>query len=347
MPRKPRIERNGYYHIINRGVAKNSIFLENSDYSKFLEILEEASKDYGFEIYSYCLMGNHYHLLIKINKENLSAIMQKVNSRYSIYFNKKYNRVGPLWQGRFKSWYVYDDVYLYTLVRYIEFNPIKVGITKKIGEYRWAMSSFNCKFLMLNFELLKKVDLTKDFSQSEQTKLDEFSNKKIEINNNSIDIVDKLPLNKYFENHPKEEAIYNAIKDGYTQSEVAKHLKLSNVAISKILKIYKQKISFFQKLKEDGIFWSYSKDTKYENFNDSIIIEHTLKYGDFDDIKKLITLFGKRRVKKVWEESMKSDTRFIKINLLIARVFLGLNIDAKDLKEVKNARLEKLKLFAS
>jgi len=77
-------------------------------------------------------MSNHYHLLIKINNENLSQIMQKVNSRYSIYFNNKYNRVGPLWQGRFKSWFVFDDNYLSTLVRYIEFNPIKANIAKKI-----------------------------------------------------------------------------------------------------------------------------------------------------------------------------------------------------------------------
>ena len=105
MPRKHRIEKNGFYHIINRGVARNKVFLDDSDNIKFLEILQEACEDYEFEIYSYCLMNNHYHLLIEIKKENLSAIMQKVNSRYSIYFNKKYKRNGHLWQGRFSSFF--------------------------------------------------------------------------------------------------------------------------------------------------------------------------------------------------------------------------------------------------
>ena len=141
MARKPRIEKNGFYHIINRGVARDIIFKDEDDNLKFLEILQDASEDYGFEIYSFCLMSNHYHLLMQVKNENLSIIMQKVNSRYSMYYNHKYNRVGPLWQGRFKSWYVYDEGYLQTLIRYIEFNPIKANIAKKIGEYKWAMSS--------------------------------------------------------------------------------------------------------------------------------------------------------------------------------------------------------------
>lgn len=95
MARPTRIEKNGYYHVINRGVAKGNIYLDDTDFLKFLEIAEEASKEYGFEVYSFALMRNHYHLLIRIYKENLSIIMQKINSRYSVYFNHKYKRVGP------------------------------------------------------------------------------------------------------------------------------------------------------------------------------------------------------------------------------------------------------------
>ena len=157
MPRKPRIEKNGFYHIINRGVARNIIFKDEEDNLKFLEILQNASEDYDFVIYSFCLMSNHYHLLMKIKNKNISQIMQKVNSRYSIYFNNKYKRVGPLWQGRFKSWFIYDEQYLKALIKYIEFNPIKAKITYKIGIYKWAMSSSNFEFLMLNFELKREV----------------------------------------------------------------------------------------------------------------------------------------------------------------------------------------------
>ena len=143
MPRKSRINKIGFYHIINRGVARANIYLCDDDFMKFLEIVQDASDDYDFEIYSFCLMNNHYHLLIKTKKQNLSSALQKINSRYSIYFNNNYKRVGPLWQGRFKSWFVYDERYLQALVKYIEFNPIKANITQTIGQYKWAMSSNN------------------------------------------------------------------------------------------------------------------------------------------------------------------------------------------------------------
>jgi len=306
---------------------------------KFIHFLKESA--------STGLMNNHYHLLIKVKKENLSVIMQKINSRYSIYFNKKYNRVGPLWQGRFKSWFVYDESYLKSLVRYIEFNPIKANITQKIGQYRWAMSSNNVKCLMLNFELIKEIDFEKDFNEKEEQKLLEFLNKKLEIKNNNLYIKKHSLIEEYFKNYNREVAIYKAIQDGYKQSDIAKFLNLSNVAISKIVRVYKQKIKLFTKLRDKGIFWSYSKSVEYENFNENIFIEHTLKYGDFDDIKELLELFGKRKIKSVWEKSMKGDKRFIKTNYLIARVFLKLDIAIEDLKKVKNDRFEKLKLFVS
>ena len=143
MARKLRVEKVGFYHVLNRGVARSNIYLCDDDFLKFFEIVQDASEEYRFELFSYCLMSNHYHLLLKTSDENLSIIMQKINSRYTVYFNKKYKRVGPLWQGRFKSWYIYNEKYLQTLIRYIEFNPIKANMTQKIGEYKWAMSSDN------------------------------------------------------------------------------------------------------------------------------------------------------------------------------------------------------------
>ncbi|NBL01095.1 MAG: hypothetical protein EOM50_24490, partial [Erysipelotrichia bacterium] len=150
MARSLRIEVVGFYHVINRGVVQANIFHDQDDFTKFLDIMQEASEEYNFEIYSFCLMNNHYHLLLKTHDTNLSRAMQKVNSRYSIYYNQKYKRVGPLWQGRFKSWYVYDEVYLKILVKYIEYNPIKASITKTVGVYKWAMSSESFNYEMLN-----------------------------------------------------------------------------------------------------------------------------------------------------------------------------------------------------
>ena len=107
-------------------------------------------------------------------------------------------------------------------------------------------------------------------------------------------------LSEYFKNpiYDREFAIYSAILDGYTQVEIAKYLNVSNTTISKILKVYKQKISLFIKLKEKGIFWSYSKDVKYDITKKDLTIEYLLKYGDFDDIILGFKLFGKRAIKK-------------------------------------------------
>jgi len=356
MPRKPRIEKNGFYHIVNRGVARGMVYLSDDDFSKFLEILEDASLEYGFKIYSFCLMSNHYHLLMEISKENLSIIMQKINSRYSIYFNNKYKRVGPLWQGRFKSWFVYDEAYLNTLIRYIEFNLIKANMTKHIGEYKWAMSSGNVapqghflqgEFSMLNYELIDRVDLKKELDDNELEKLKEFMKAKVEMKDDKLKQKERLALEEYFKNSIREVAIAKAIKDGYTQKEIALYLKLSYVAISKIYKIYNQKIKLFNKLRDKGIFWSYSKNISFEEVGKNLTIEYLLKYGDFDDIVLGFKLFGKRVMKKVWEERLKSDKRFIKLNLMIARVFFGMDVESDYFKGVKNARLEKLRLLAS
>ncbi len=344
MARKPRIERVGFYHIVNRGVARGNIYRDRKDFIKFLKIIEEASIEYGFEIYSFCLMNNRYHLLLKTIQENLSIIMQKINSRYSIYFNKKYNRIGPLWQGRFKSWYVYDENYLHTLVRYIEFNPIKANITKNIGEYEWAMSSKNIKFSMLNFESINMIDLSNNFSQKEQEKLNEVFSKKIEIDEDNVILKKSRTLQKIFDTYEKEEAIWQAVKEGYKQSEIAKFLNLSPVSISKILRIYKQKRELFYRLRDKGLFWSYIKSMEY---NEKLLIEYTLKYADFDDIVLLLKLFGKRKVKLEWDKTMKSDQRFIKLNLMLARVFFGMDVESNYFKGVKNERFEKLKMLAS
>ena len=344
MARKSRIDRIGFYHILNRGVARKTIYKDPKDYIKFLTIVEEASGEYGFEVYSYCLMGNHYHLLLKTNQENLSLLMQKINARYSIYFNKKYHRVGPLWQGRFKSWFVYDEKYLDILVRYIEFNPIKANIAKNIGEYEWAMSSKNVTFSMLNFKLIDMVDLSNNFSQKEQEKLNELFGNKIEVNEDNVILKKSRTLQKIFDSFEKEEAIRQAVKEGYKQSEIAKFLNLSPVSISKIFKIFKQKRELFYRLRDKGLFWSYSKSMEY---NGNLLIEYTLKYADFDDIVLLLKLFGKRKVKSVWDKTMKSDSRFIKLNLMIARVFFGMDVESDYFKRQKNERLEKLKLLAS
>jgi REP element-mobilizing transposase RayT len=138
MSRAPRVERAGIYHILNRGVEKRNIFLDDGDCLKFLSLIESFTGLYCLELLAHCLMSNHYHLLVKTSKENISYIMQNLNHSYTLYFNRKYNRVGTLWQGRFTSRYVYDEKYLLVLMKYIEQNPIRAGICTRVGDYPWA-----------------------------------------------------------------------------------------------------------------------------------------------------------------------------------------------------------------
>jgi len=105
--------------------------------------------------------------------------------------------------------------------------------------------------------------------------------------------------------------------------------------------------TLFNKLRNKGIFWSYSKEIRYEKAGENLLIEYLYKYADFDDIRLGFSLFGKRVMKRVWEEKLKSDKRFVKLNFMIARVFLGMDIEASYFKEVKNERFEKLKMLAS
>ncbi len=105
--------------------------------------------------------------------------------------------------------------------------------------------------------------------------------------------------------------------------------------------------SLFHKLRDKGVFWSYAKDISYEDVGSDLFIEHLLKYGDFQDIRSGVDLFDKTVVKKVWEERLKSDQRFIKLNVMLARVFFNMDVDSGYFKKVTNERLEKLKLFNS
>lgn len=347
MPRPNRIEENGFYHIVNRGVAKCTLYYDDDDFRKFLEIVDEASQEYGFEIYSYALMNNHYHLLIKITTQNLSLSLQKINARYSVYFNRKYKRIGPLWQGRFKSWYVYDSGYLQTLVRYIEFNPIKAGITKSVGEYKWAMSSCNFECLMLNYELIESTNFDRELDEKELEKRAELYHVKLVRKDDGFRKKTLMLMDECFLNYPKEEAILRALQDGHMATNIAKYLHLSNASITKIVKRYKQKIALFEKLKNKGIFWSYNKQITFDEAGAPLLIEYTLKYADMDDIELCFQLFGKREMKRVWEKTMESDKSFIKTNLMLARLFFGMDVESGYFKGMKNARLEKLKLLAS
>lgn len=139
MARPLRIEYKGaFYHITSRGNERKEIFRKDSDREKLLSYFETATERYKAVIHVYCLMSNHYHLLLETPLGNLSQIMRHINGAYTIYFNKKYQRSGHLFQGRYKAIVVDKDEYAVELSRYIHLNPVRAGIVNDLGGYRWS-----------------------------------------------------------------------------------------------------------------------------------------------------------------------------------------------------------------
>ena len=125
MPRGPRKKSaSGVYHIVLRGINKQTIFYDDEDREVFLNRLKIVKKDKPYKLYAFCLMSNHVHLLIKEEKEPISKIFCKVLSSYVYWYNRKYERIGNLFQDRFKSEVIGKDAHLLYAVRYIHQNPV-------------------------------------------------------------------------------------------------------------------------------------------------------------------------------------------------------------------------------
>ncbi len=132
----------GYFHIYSRGNNKQNIFLEDADYLKYLEKLREYKEKHNISIICYCLMPNHIHLLLCQNsKTPISKFMASLHTSYSMNFNWKHNKVGHVFQGRFKQKEVNKDDYLLQVSFYIHFNPVKDGLVKKLEDYKWSSYS--------------------------------------------------------------------------------------------------------------------------------------------------------------------------------------------------------------
>jgi putative transposase len=139
MPRPLRFEfHDAWYHVMNRGAGFRNIYPSNKFRQTFLDLLGEASKLCGIEIHGYCLMDNHYHLLIKTPFPNLSRAMRHINGVYTQRLNRLRKTDGPLFRGRYKAIVISKDNYLLQVSRYIHLNPIAAHISQKPEEYAWS-----------------------------------------------------------------------------------------------------------------------------------------------------------------------------------------------------------------
>jgi len=142
LARQLRIEYPGaLYHVTSRGNEKKDIFRSIKDRDKFLSYLSSAWERHGAVFHAYCLMSNHFHLMVETPLGNLSWIMKHINGSYTTYFNVKHKRAGHLFQGRYKAILVQADTYAAELSRYIHLNPVRAKMVSTPEEYRWSSCS--------------------------------------------------------------------------------------------------------------------------------------------------------------------------------------------------------------
>jgi REP element-mobilizing transposase RayT len=127
-----------YHHVMNRGHGGEKIFYDNASKNHFLNLLEEKSINQKIRIFAYCIMNNHYHLILQNSSGKLSEFMKQLNGDYGAYYRNKAGGEGYVFQGRFKSTLIQEDIYMKMAVVYVLLNPIRAGIVKSAWQYRWS-----------------------------------------------------------------------------------------------------------------------------------------------------------------------------------------------------------------
>jgi len=184
MPRQARKKsESGIYHIMLRGINQQQIFEDREDYEKFLDILKDCKGICEFKLFAYCLMGNHIHLLIQEGTESLEQVFKRLCGRFVYWYNVKYQRVGHLFQDRFKSEPVDSDEYFWTVLRYIHQNPTKAGLCKRVGNYSYSSypEYFNESSLVDRDYVLTLTTLDEFIGLNEET-----------VDTNCLDVSDKV-----------------------------------------------------------------------------------------------------------------------------------------------------------
>lgn len=139
MARPLRLEYAGaLYHITSRGDRREPIYEDDADRKMFMSLLEQVCKTYNWLCHAYCLMGNHYHLLVETPEANLSKGMRQLNGLYTQNYNRNHNRVGHVFQGRYKAILVEKQSYLLELARYIVLNPVRAQMVHAAGDWQWS-----------------------------------------------------------------------------------------------------------------------------------------------------------------------------------------------------------------
>ena len=169
MVSKPRLKYpNICYHIYSRGVDQRIIFFDDKDFKKFLSICNWVQSKRNFKVHAYCLMHNHYHFCIETPDENIGDIMRDINSEYVVYFNRKYQRKGRLFEGPYQDKVVNDPFYFLILISYIHSNPLAAKLIQEFDEWPWSsyrsyIQNQNLYLLVDHSKTLKLLKNTNNF----------------------------------------------------------------------------------------------------------------------------------------------------------------------------------------
>ena len=276
MTRPLRIEFNGaVYHITSRGNARQTIFLDEKDFADFLRVLCSVVKRYHFILHTYCLMNNHYHLLIETPYGNLSKGMRQLNGLYTQRFNQRHQRAGHLFQGRYKAILVDKDNYLLELSRYVVLNPVRAKIVKDPGDWEWSayqattghkgISCLTTDWILSQFAKEQKA-ASREYQAfvlsgiKTESPLKAVKGQLFIGQDNFIDTINHLiqgkenlkeitkkqryvtkpPLNEIFEpkdKKSKDQAMYEAHQQyGYTLKDIAEYIGVHYTTVSKVIK---------------------------------------------------------------------------------------------------------------
>jgi putative transposase len=126
------------YHVTSRGDRREPIFDDDVDRSMFLAVLEQGVERFNVAVFAYCLMGNHFHLVLETREANLSRLMRHLNGVYTQRYNRRHDKIGHLFQGRFKAILIDADNYFLEVCRYVDLNPVRAALVKRPGDWRWS-----------------------------------------------------------------------------------------------------------------------------------------------------------------------------------------------------------------
>lgn len=301
-----------FYHVLSRGNEKREIFYAEGDYLKFLEIMGDMVERFHLEVHAYVLMKNHYHLLVRTREANLSRAVQWLGVSYSVWFNRRHQRSGHLFQGRFKSFLIENDRYFAAMCLYIHGNPLRAGIVDRLSDYRWssyqAYADKRCEFPWLTTRMV--IDFygggRQHFIRAQQSSFDQKEN-----------LLDNLRYGLYLGSEQfSEECIRRIEGQDYREKPQAKRLLRSKdlrpLALEILKKMGEENPEFFLGVR------------KYRSPNRDITIHVLWKLGVFKN-KEIGEVFGIGYTAVT--EAIKRARTYLRSDSLLARRFRRLKID--------------------